>query len=113
MPAWTPTEDARLRKLIVEGWSASAIGERLARGKDAVRNRAARLGLFLSRAGQFAPREAASEPAPVISVPPFAPQLGIRAYRVSIPVETGWEPRHVEVSLPLISAFQAREDSRL
>lgn len=48
-PRWMPEDDDRLRRLAQEGRSTAVIAERLKRGEDAVRSRAARLRIALKR----------------------------------------------------------------
>jgi hypothetical protein len=48
-PPWTSDEDHRLRALAEDGSSAVAIAEHLRRSPDAVRKRAAKLGVGLRR----------------------------------------------------------------
>lgn len=43
--AWTPEEDAELRRLLALGWSARRIGEEIGRSRNGIIGRANRLGL--------------------------------------------------------------------
>lgn len=42
---WTPSEDAKLRQLRMEGYSAALIGDLMGRNRNEVLGRAFRLGL--------------------------------------------------------------------
>jgi hypothetical protein len=48
-PAWTPEEDARLRRLAEEGRNSAVIAERLKRTRASVLSRASTLGIAVKR----------------------------------------------------------------